>query len=466
VPAGTDLTASWLLKVVCEDAVALMPARWIFSVVAAVVVAGTVVFFAFSRHREIPPVEPGQAAFDPALVAKGAELARIGNCNTCHTKQDGAPYAGGRPIATPFGTIYATNITPDPESGIGRWSHAAFARAMSEGIRRDGAQLYPAFPYDHFTKLSADDVRAIYAFLMTRDLVRADIPENDLSFPFNIRTMVAGWKLLFFERGEFQPDHAQGTEWNRGAYLVEALAHCGACHTPRNVLGAQKRGRSFAGGETEGWIAPALDATSTAPVAWNTEQLAHYLRHGFVEPHGVAAGPMQDVVNNLNGASAEDVHAMAAYISAMLGPATADRQGNMDRASAGSPTTRGPQTTGSAPTKPALQDAVNATGSVIYAGACASCHERTGQSFSAQGIPLTASKVLTLPDPQNLIHIIREGIAPPEGAPAATMPGFANALTDEQVVVLVNFLRSNFTNQGQWRDVDGFVRRIREAKGE
>jgi mono/diheme cytochrome c family protein len=247
---------------------------------------------------------------------------------------------------------------------------------------------------------------------------------------------------------------------------VEALAHCGACHTPRNVLGAQKRDQPFAGGEIEGWIAPALDGGSPAPVAWTTEQLAHYLRHGFVEPHGVAAGPMQDVVNNLSAASAADVQAMAAYIGGTLGPATAGRQGNMQHASAGAPTNRDRQTTGSAPAKPALQDAVNATGAVIYAGACASCHERTGQSFSAQGIPLTASKVLALPDPQNLIHIIREGIPPPEGAPAATMPGFANALTDDQMVVLVNYLRSNFTRQKPWSDVDGFVRRIREAKGE
>jgi mono/diheme cytochrome c family protein len=264
-------------------------------------------------------------------LPRGSELSLIGNCNTCHTNDGGAPYAGGRPIPTSFGTIYSTNITPDPETGIGRWSEESFLRAMHEGIRRDGAHLYPAFPYDHFTKLSADDVRAIYAFLMTRDPVRAETPANDLAFPFNIRALLAGWKLLSFERGEFRPDAAQTAEWNRGAYLAGGLAHCGACHTPRNMLGAEKRGQLFSGGEIEGWHAPALNAASPAPTPWSAEQLMTYLRDGFVERHGVAAGPMQPVANNLSRVSAQEVNAIATYLGAILGPATADRQGKAER---------------------------------------------------------------------------------------------------------------------------------------
>ncbi len=432
-----------------------MPARWRFSILAALVIVGAVILVGSAWYPAIAPIDPRPGSFEPALIKKGAELALIGNCNTCHTKQDGAPYAGGRAIPTPFGTIHATNITPDSETGIGRWSEEAFARAMREGVRQDGAQLYPAFPYDHFTKLTGDDVRAIYAFLMTRDAVRAETPGNDLTFPFNIRAMVAGWKLLFFTPGEFQRDTGQSAEWNRGAYLVDALAHCGSCHTPRNALGAERRGSAFAGGETEGWIAPALNAASPAPTPWSSEQLATYLRTGYAAQHGAAAGPMQPVTNNLGRVSEDDVRAIAAYIGSMLQPATADR-----KTVAESTGTR--QTTGSGAAIPAAQDASNAAGASLYAGACASCHERTGQRFSAQGLPLTLSKVLRLPDPQNLIHIIRDGIAPPDGAPAAMMPGFAGALTDEQVIALANYLRSNFTDQRPWTGVERAVGESRD----
>jgi mono/diheme cytochrome c family protein len=233
---------------------------------------------------------PEKTAFDETLIGKGRALALIGNCNDCHTRPGGVPYAGGRALSTPFGTIHSTNITPEPDAGIGRWSEDAFRRAMHEGVSRDGHHLYPAFPYDHFTKLTDDDVRALYAFLMTRAPVRAEIPPNDISFPFNLRPLIAGWKLLFFEPGRFQTVAGQDPQWTRGAYLVDALAHCGACHTPRNILGAERRSKFLAGGEAEGWHAPALDRSSTAPVAWTQDQLFIYLRRGFVEPHGVAAG--------------------------------------------------------------------------------------------------------------------------------------------------------------------------------
>ena len=452
-----------------------MRASRILSFAAAIFVLIAASFVVYAWRPALPVAQVQKAAsFDQSLIAKGSELSLIGNCNTCHTKDGGAPYAGGRPIPTPFGTVFATNITPDPETGIGRWSEEAFSRAMLEGVRRDGAHLYPAFPYDHFTKLSAEDVRAIYAFLMTRDAARAETPANDLVFPFNIRALIAGWKLLFFERGEFRPDAAQTTEWNRGAYLVEGLAHCGACHTPRNMLGAEKRDRLFSGGESEGWYAPALKAASPAPTPWSVEQLVTYLRDGFVEPHGVAAGPMRPVVNNLHRVSEPDVKAIAAYLGAILGPATADRQGNTERIRArierqiSARADRRFETIGGAAPGPKAgtdERSANATGSVIYAGACAVCHEPTGQRFSAHGIHLAFSKVLAMPDPRNLIHVVRNGIEPPDGAPAALMPGFGEAFTDQQVVMLVGYLRTNVADRPAWDDVEGAVRKIRQAEG-
>jgi mono/diheme cytochrome c family protein len=443
-----------------------MRAKSIFALAMAVVVLGAAGLAFYGWHREIPAVEARSATFSDGLVAKGAELARIGNCNTCHTAEGGAPYAGGRAMTTPFGTVYATNITPDRETGIGAWSDAAFARALQQGVRRDGAHLYPAFPYDHFTKLSVDDVSAIYAFLMTREPVRAETPANDLTFPFNIRALIAGWKLLFFTPGEFHHDAAQTAEQNRGAYLVEALAHCGACHTPRNLLGAEKRSQRFAGGEVEGWHAPALNAASPAPIPWTAEQLAEYLRHGFVEPHGVAAGPMQEVVNNLADVAEEDIDAMAAYVATMLEPATADRGAKSDELFARFDRMRpAPGAQARRETTASAAPAQRSDGAVIYAGACALCHEPNARQFSAQGIDLMYSKVVAMPDPRNLIHVVLNGIEPPAGTAAALMPGFAEAMTDSQVAALVTYMRATFSDQPPWRDVESRVRAARAPKG-
>jgi mono/diheme cytochrome c family protein len=233
-------------------------------------IGGIAAFVGWALRPSIPP-EPLRTAFDRAMLARGAELAAIGNCNVCHTRTGGAPYAGGRPIVTPFGTVFATNITPDAETGIGGWSQAAFSRAMREGVSRDGHHLYPAFPYDHMAKMREDDIRAVYAFIMTREPVRAMTPANVLAFPFNVRVLVAGWKLLFLDHRPLQPDPGKDAQWNEGAYLVEGLGHCGACHTPRNALGAERRDQAYAGGETEGWTAPALNAASPAASGTCTE---------------------------------------------------------------------------------------------------------------------------------------------------------------------------------------------------
>jgi mono/diheme cytochrome c family protein len=421
-------------------------------------VVGAAGFVALAWRPEIPAVEaPNRAAFEPALVTRGAELAMLGNCNVCHTQADGRAYAGGRALQTPFGVLYATNITPDPDTGIGRWSQTAFLRAMREGVRRDGAHLYPAFPYDHFTRVSEADLRAIYAFLMTREPVRADTPANDLPFPLSMRILIAGWKLMFLKVGQLGPDPVLSTELNRGAYLVEGLAHCGACHTPRNGLGAERNGAYLGGGETQGWYAPALNASTTAPVAWTADQLFTYLRNGFVPAHGVAAGPMRAVANNLGAVAEADVRAIAAYVAAIVGPPSGGRSERLGRPGAhGEQRSSGSPARGGSPT-------ITADGAIIYAGACAGCHEATGQRFSARGIQLASSKVISMPDARNLAHIILEGITSPQASPAAMMPGFADTLGDAQVVALMTYLRSSFSDRPIWDDLEGAVRRVRRS---
>ena len=443
-----------------------MRPRHLFLGLAGAVALAVAGFALLAWHPAIAPADPpALSIFDPQVTARGAQLARIGNCNVCHTRTGGEPYAGGRPLATPFGTIYATNITPDPDTGIGRWSEEAFRRSMHEGVGRDGRHLYPAFPYDHFTKVSDDDIRAIYAFLMTRKPARAQAPANELPFPLNFRPLIAGWKLLFFAPGRFEPDAARAPDLDRGAYLVDGLAHCGGCHTPRNAFGAEQRDQYLAGGESEGWHAPALNAASPAPLPWTAEQLMTYLRHGFVAGHGVAAGPMQPVTDNLGEATEQDVEAIAAYVGSILAPATADRQHKAEqlRTQAESNHKTLWQAAPADTTGTAARDA-HGDAAALYAGACAMCHEPMGLGFSAHGIPLASSKVVALPDPRNLIHVVLEGIEPPAHAPAALMPGFANAFTDRQVTALAAYLRSRFSDRPPWNDLESQVREIRQQQ--
>ena len=214
------------------------------SIIAVAVIAVAIAAAAIVWRPAIAAIEPpAPQSFDSALVKRGRDLAAIGNCNDCHTVRGGQDFAGGLPVPTPFGTIYSSNITPDAETGIGRWSEAAFRRAMQSGVDRDGRHLYPTFPYDHFTHVSDEDDRALYAYLMTRPPVHAPARDNQLSFPFDQRAVVAGWKLLFPAPRHLSGPTSQSAEWNRGAYLVEGLAHCGACHTPRNALGAESAAR-------------------------------------------------------------------------------------------------------------------------------------------------------------------------------------------------------------------------------
>ena len=301
--------------------------RGAWASVAALATAVVGMAAAVLPGRAIAPIAPPDpSVYSAATIARGRQLAALGDCAVCHTALNGAVNAGGRAIATPFGTIYSTNITPDPETGIGAWSYPAFERAMREGIHRDGRQLYPAFPYPHFAAASDADLQALYAYLMAQPPLRADTPKTRLGFPFNLRPLMAAWNALFHSAKPFQADASQSESWNRGAYLVEGLGHCGACHSPRNALGAEKANAYLAGGLAEGWEAPPLTSLSQAPIPWNEDELYAYLRTGESRFHGVAAGPMAPVVKELASLPDQDIRAMAVYLGS-FNPSPAARAG-------------------------------------------------------------------------------------------------------------------------------------------
>jgi mono/diheme cytochrome c family protein len=431
--------------------------RIIASVVAGILVAGAVTGFAVAWRPAIAAIEPSQPqSFDPALVKRGRDLAAIGNCNDCHTVRGGKAFAGGLPVPTPFGTVYSSNITPDAETGIGRWPEAAFRRAMRSGLNRDGQHLYPTFPYDHFTNVTDEDDQALYAYLMTRPPVRAPARENQLSFPLDQRFVVAGWKLLFFRRGSYRPDSTQSAEWNRGAYLVEGLAHCGACHTPRNILGAEKAAAQFAGGDVDNWQAYAINRQSPAPVPWDAEALFSYLRQGWHPDHGVARGPMAQVVSNLSSVRESDVHAIATYMAGVFGAPTPERkrQGEAVLAHVKSPQVE-------SPSLPPLQ--ANEAGASIYAAACATCHE-THRPLPYGGVNLGLSTAISSPDPRNVANIVLSGVRPVEGERSPIMPGFAASMDDDQIAALLNYLRARFSDQPAWTGVEKTVEDARRTQ--
>jgi mono/diheme cytochrome c family protein len=414
-------------------------------VVVALVIAGAALGVALVWRPAIAAIDPPlPQSFAPELVKRGRELAALGNCNDCHTVRGGRNFAGGLPVPTPFGTVFSTNITPDAETGIGRWSEEAFRRAMRLGIDREGRHLYPTFPYDHFTNVTDADDRALYAYLMTREPVVAAAHANRLRFPFNQRVVIAGWKLLFLRRQTYHPDATKSAEWNRGAYLVEGLAHCGACHTPRNALGAERTKVAFSGGEADDWSAYAINTKSPAPVAWDAEALDFYLRNGWHPDHGTARGPMADVVSNLAAVPASDVHAIAVYMADVFGAPHAAR----DRAAV------------VAEARSGAGKALDSAGGAIFAAACASCHD-SGRPPPYGGINLALSSALSAPDPRNLVNIVLAGVRPVEGERSPIMPGFAGTMNDQQIAVLVNYLRSRFTSQPPW---GGLEKAIEEAR--
>lgn len=398
-----------------------------------------------------PAIAPAGAPqrFDSRLVEQGGRLAALGTCAACHTVDPARPFAGGRGLETPFGTVYSTNITPDARTGIGLWSEEAFTRAMRKGVARDGSLLYPAFPYNHYARITPGDMRALYAYFMTRPALDAPARENEMTFPFGFRPLVAFWNILYLDDEPWRPDPRRPAEWNRGAYLGDALAHCAACHTPRTLLGGPDDKRFFDGGEAEGWYVPALNARSPSPLPWTPEQLAAYLRTGIATDHAAAGGPMQSVVENLRLAEQADIEALATWVHGYLAQAPVRR----------TPAGRA----GSLP-PPAADDpdlAHMRLGHAVYANACARCHDAGRAASSGTALPLQKAVALYDPDPRSLIQLVREGIAPPDGEPARWMPGFGAILDDEQTTALAAYLRRYGAGAADWPDLADHVRKAK-----
>ena len=418
--------------------------KLLFGTAAVVAGAGALIALVLVYRPAVAPIAPPDPkSFALAEVEKGAALAAVGDCAVCHTADGGRPYAGGRALTTPFGTLYATNITPDAKTGIGSWSEEAFRRAMREGVAQDGSHLYPALPYEHFTHVSDEDLDAIYAFLMTRPPVEAAAPPNKLIPPLGFRPLLAGWKLLFLHEAPFRPAEGQNAEWNRGAYLVEGLGHCGGCHTPRNLAGGEETGHAFAGGVAEGWVAPALDGSNPAVKAWTADALYTYLRADLDPQHSAAAGPMGPVTHDLSQVPDADVHAIATYIASQMG--------------------RRP---GAAPVdQPDRALKAHPVGATLFAGACSSCHG-TGAPMLQQGRPdLSLVSVLQEDDPADTIRIILQGMKPPVGDKGPTMPPFADNLTTHQVAEIAAYLRSRFSQRPAWPLLEPAVADARKEGG-
>lgn len=406
-------------------------------VAALLLLVGFAAFLAWSSRLAIAPISPPpRSAFGEADIARGAGLAGIGACAVCHTAPGGRALAGGLPIETPFGAVSSANITPDPKTGIGAWSEAAFVRAMRQGVDRRGRRLYPAFPYEHFARVDARDLAALYAWLMTREPVEAKARPNRLMFPLGFRPFVALWDALFLKPRPVPADPRRGVEWNRGAYLTAGLGHCAACHAPRNALGAETAGGDLSGGRAEGWDAPALDAASPAPVPWTTDTLYAYLRGQPAPGHTPAAGPMRPVARSLAEAPEAEVRAIAVYIASLQ---------------TGRP---------AAPAEPAAARAETksaARGAVIFAGACAGCH--------ANGALLTTSTDLAAPDPRNAARIVLRGTPWEAGTRQPFMPPFAASLSNRQVADVLSYVRARYGGRAPWPNLEAAVTDARRQGG-
>jgi len=409
-------------------------ALWIVLLLALAGAAG----FAFLAYQpEIAAVaRPDPASFDKALVERGRVLANYGDCTACHTRPDGPPFAGNLPLKTPFGTIYTSNITPDPETGIGTWSREAFRRSMKDGVDRKGSHLYPAFPYDHFTKVKDADIDAIYAYLMTAiEPVRETTRGNDFGFPFNIRATVAVWKALFLDKTPFRPDPSKDAEWNEGAYLVEGLGHCGACHTPRNVMGARTT-PAYGGGSAEGWYAPPLNKDNLSQQPWTKVEFVVYLMDGWHANHGMSAGPMTPVVNALHKQNEIDVFAIAAYVGTLRAGEKAIDAGAARAAAL--------KLEWGHPEAPPVAKEFS-EGARVFEARCAQCHRSKGAT-----VPLALQTSIHAPVSDSVVEVIRSGISPPTGALGRSMPAFGQQLTEAEITAVAKFLRARFSTRPAW----------------
>lgn len=358
-------------------------------------------------------------------IERGKQLATAADCAGCHTADPSKPFAGGKRLAIPFGAVYSPNLTPDRETGIGAWSDEDFRRAFREGVAPDGSHYYPAFPYAYFTKLTRDDLLAIRAYLATLAPVRNQRPAPELWWPFNHRFVMRGWNFLFFKPGIFEPNQQKSTEWNRGGYLVTGAAHCGACHTPKNFFGADKRNRAFRGGSVDGWFAPRLDsAVRSGLKSWSVDDVVEYLASGR-NSRSHAAGPMADVVLNSTSKMSEgDLRAIAVFLKD-LPPGVPEPD-----------------------VAPPPQSGMSA-GQAIYAHACVSCHEADGSGAPRIYPPLPGNANLQSTDPASTLRIILEGVqtvTTPRAPNPGSMPAYAKQLSDEEIADVANYIRNSWGN--------------------
>jgi mono/diheme cytochrome c family protein len=369
----------------------------------------------------------GGARAEPSaeLVARGKALTNAADCASCHTADPAKPFAGGKRIDTPFGGIYSPNLTPDRDTGIGAWSDDEFYRALHYGQARDGSRYYPAFPYTNFTKLIRDDVLAIRAYLGTLAPVRNTRPPPELRWPLNYRVLMRGWNWLFFQPGIFIPDQQKPPAWNRGGYLVEGAAHCGACHTPKNILGADKRDRLYGGGLVQGWFAPRLDSAERSGLkSWSTDDIVEYLQSGR-NGHSHAGRLMAEVVvNSTSKMSDADVRAIAVYLKDL--PAGAPEP-------AVSPPPQADMTAGAA----------------VYAHGCVACHEADGAGAPRIYPPLPGNANLQSANPSSILRIILDGaqtVTTPRAPNPGSMPAYAAKLTDQEIADVATYIRNSWGN--------------------
>lgn len=409
---------------------------------AGLVLVALLGFFVLAWRGEIAvqiDLPPELAAPDPEQISKGERLALLGNCAGCHTTPGGEKLAGGLAIDTPFGAIYSTNITPDRETGIGDWSLEAYVRSMREGVDREGNHLYPAFPYEYFARITDTDLADLYVWNMVQPAIAATPPPNDLIFGANFRPLLAGWKVLFHSDKRFTPSPGRSQEWNAGAYLAEGLGHCAACHTPRNSLGGAMESQADQGGEAYDWWAPPLTAANPTPQIWTEAALQSYLRTGRSPAHGVAAGPMADVVHgSLAKVPESDTGALAHYLADQMARAPSTQVAPSHR--------YGIARAELSLDRAAMGTSVFDDGARLFTANCSTCHHDSGPSSNA--FPrLSDGSAVAGPDPRNLVQVILWGIGGEDaGSGQAYMPRFYEELTDVQIAAIVEHLRNDSIN--------------------
>ena len=431
------------------------PRSWWLRAAALTAALGTTLLGAtwslFGQRTALAPVAQPIATYSAATLERGRELAALGNCVTCHTSAQGKPNAGGLGIQTPFGTVYSTNLTPDPQTGIGLWSQQAFNRAMREGISRDGHHLYPAFPYTSFTRTTDEDLTALYGWLMSQEPVRQATPETKLAFPFSLRPLMAFWNALYLTPGPdakpAQTEVERSPAWLRGEYLVNGLGHCSACHTSRDALGGERSGLAYLSGATvDGWLAPALNARSPSPVAWTETAFYDYLRNGHSAEHGSASGPMAPVIRQLAQVPDTDIAAMAHYLASFQEQSASvlAAQTYVAQAAAREPMLLGPAQR-------------------MFQAACASCHhDGDGPRLIGVNISLALSTGMHSAQPDNVIRVILEGIRKPASEQIGFMQGFAKQFDDQQLSELLTYMRSRFApTQPPWQNLEQKIGVIR-----